>query len=135
MVRPPFLSSSSGYSILDVVEHSVITAFQRVKTILKTVDKVYISVPQPSYHGGIHSLFISQGTPTSGNVCRPENKEACGSERGLLQYCQFPDKNSHDALRDIWNFAVFQNFLRTCSTISRGDTNDVLRTPGWETLL
>jgi hypothetical protein len=56
-----------------------------------------------------------------------QNKEAVGSARRLLQYCQLPDKNSRDISRDIWNFSqhfkificLFHDFSRKlwrCST-------------------
>jgi hypothetical protein len=64
-----------------------------------------------------------------------QNKEAVGSTRRLLQYCQLPDKK-HTIFRGIFGiFRGISKFLFIYSTISRGTPDDVLRNPGWETLL
>jgi hypothetical protein len=55
--------------------------------------------------------------------------------RRLLQYCQFLDKNSCDILRDISNFKRYFNIFFIAPTISRGTRKDVLRSPGWKTLV
>jgi hypothetical protein len=49
-----------------------------------------------------------------------QNKEAVGSARRLLQYCQLPDKNSLDISRDIWNFSrYFKIFICLFHDFSR----------------
>jgi hypothetical protein len=49
-----------------------------------------------------------------------ETKETVGNARRLLQYCQFPDRNLCDILRDMWNFLKHLKFLCIFSTISVG---------------
>jgi len=49
------------------------------------------------------------------------------------QYCQMPEKNSHDISTDVWNSS---RYIRRCMHlfhVSCGTPTDVLRNPGWET--
>jgi hypothetical protein len=75
------------------------------------------------------------------NTNQPKKKrkeKAAGGARRLLQHCQLPDKNSRDTSRDIWNFS---RYFKICIyvfiyfKISSGSPTDVLRDPGWETLV
>ena len=55
-------------------------------------------------------------------------------KKGLLQYCQLPDKDSHDISRDIWKFSLYLIFFYIYSTISREIPIEFLWKPGGETL-
>jgi hypothetical protein len=53
------------------------------------------------------------------HIPRKQNKQAIATEGRLLQYWQFPDKNTRGTSRDIWIFSrYFEVFIY--STISRG---------------
>jgi hypothetical protein len=101
--------------------------------------------------------LAAQGLPCSDNLCgscvtiqkehrhkttkynlkyelQNQNKGVVGSGRGLLQYCQLPDKNSRDISKDTWNILqyfriaiyLFHDFCRN---------SRVSRILGWETLV
>jgi len=63
------------------------------------------------------------------------DKDAVSKARGLLQYCQLPDKTSCDISQHIKNFSrYFQNFYSFISLLLTEPPNEVLPKPGWETL-
>ena len=77
-------------------------------------------------------------THTSIYTVRKTVKHISCSARRLLQYCQMPNKISRHIKGIFGNFCVtskklFQSFIH--STISCETSNDVLRNPGWETMV
>ena len=122
------LFSSSGYPTLNMVEHSIISAFQSVNKILKTADKVQASVAQPFFHGGIHISFISLWK----TFTERKTQEAVWQRAWIIAVspvCQTKITAMFWGILD--NFRGISKFLCIYSTISRGSTNDVLRNPGW----
>jgi len=58
-----------------------------------------------------------------------------GSAQRLFKCCELPDKNSRAIWRDFEILRGISNFVFIRFTISRCTPKDVLRKPGWETLI
>jgi hypothetical protein len=68
------------------------------------------------FHGGTFKIiFYIPRNP----YLRKQKKGAVGSTWRLLQYCQFPDKNSRDTSMVVWNFSYILKFVFVYSTIYR----------------